>query len=148
MDGGKSKRRSYIIAVSDGVGIKEYPALDRYAYNDGFVYEYKNEKGETDMVLVPHGYAYGQVNGSLIIGKNVGNASAARLIRNEFLMGGSIDRNAPGDDLSMLARTHVMAKGYKTVYEKNVPWRWLIIGIAVLVAVIAVVWFIKSQEGA
>ena len=118
------RERTYKVAVNTGVSIREYECTDRFNYNSGYVFEYKNDKGEKDLVLVPLNYQYGEVNGALIIGKNLGNSSAAPLVRSEFLVGQSIDQDAPGEDLSLLYRTHMMASGYKTLYEKNVPWKW------------------------
>lgn len=141
------RERVYKVAVSDGVKYKLFTCENRYDYNTGFVYEYKDENKRVDMVLVPRGYKYGEVNGVLLIGKNAGNISAAELVFDEILIGKSTDKDAPGWDASLLYKNHVMAQGYKTLYEKNVPWKWLIIGIAVLVVVIGVVWFIRAQMG-
>lgn len=139
-------RRKYVVSEYDGIGIKQFDCTHRYNYNGGFVFEYKNERGEQDLVIVPRHYTYGEMDGSLIIGKRSGNSSAARLIDGHYFIGSSVDPDAPGDDLAMLARTHVMAKAYRTVYEKQMPWRWLIIGIAIVVVIFIVVWFVKSQQ--
>lgn len=142
---GTRRAREYEVAVSDGVGIKRFKCENRFDYNTGFVYEYKDEKQQLALVLVPREYKYGEVNGVLVIGQNKGNISAAPLAYDEFLIGKSTDPCAPGWDASMLYKNHVMASGYKTLYEKNMPWKWLIIGIALIVLVVGVVWFVKSQ---
>lgn len=138
-------RREYCVVESDGVGAKIHKCVNRYAYNGGLVYEYKNEKGAVDYVLVPHKYRYGGLDGRLLIGKNKGNVSAAVMVGSEWMVGKSVDADAPGEDFSLLARTHVAAMGYRSLYERAVPWKWLVIGIAVLVGVVGVVWFIRSQ---
>ena len=74
------KSREYQIAVSDGVGVRMFKATNRFAYNEVIVYEYTNTNQQKDLVLVPHNYRYGQVDGYLVIGKNMGNSSAAPLI--------------------------------------------------------------------
>lgn len=135
------RQRPYWVVVADGNGSKEFEATNRYAYNEGIIYEYKDEKGQLDLVAVPHGYKYLKEDGRILIGKNLGNSSAASMIQ----IGKSADPECPGSDLSLLIRTHVASMGWKTVNEKAMPWKMLVIGIAVLVVVIGVVWFIRSQ---
>ena len=145
-DGMKMKRggREYWVAVYDGVGIKQFRVTDRYAYTDGYVFQYENDHRVKDLVLVPRNYRFGEVDGKILIGKNLGNNSAAAMV-GEYMIGRSVDPDAPGEDMSCLFRTHVAHIGYKTLYEKMVPWKWLIIGIAAIVVVFIVVWFMKSQ---
>lgn len=140
-------RRAYFVCVSDGVGYKEFPCTDRHAYNEGIVYEYKNEKQQTDLVLVPHNYRYGQLDGKLLIGKRIGNSSAAVMVGDSYLIGHSVDKDAAGEDLSTLARTHVATIGYKSLYEKLMPLKWIIIIAAVGIAIFGIIWFIKSRGG-
>lgn len=138
--------RQYYVAESDGVAIKEYPCTNRFNYNGGSVFHYKGDHNQVELVLVPRKYRYGQSQTKLLIGKNKGNTSAAILLDvGDLMVGRSTDPDAPGEDLSLLARTHMAAMGYKTLYERNVPWKWLIIGIAALVVVVGIVWFIRSQ---
>lgn len=138
--------KKFLVIESDGLEVKKRECTSRYGYNGGWVYKYRNGNGLEDIVLVPHKYHYGLEDGSFLIGKNVGNSSAAVLWgKGAYMVGASVDRDAPGDDLSLLARTHVAAMGYKSLYEKQMPWKWLIIGIAVVVVIGAVVLFIRSR---
>lgn len=138
-------RTKFVVLETDGVSPKQYTCSRRYAYNGGLVYEYQNEDNQTDLVLVPHKYQYAQEDGVCYIGKNKGNASAAILIgKGALLVGRSSDPNAPGEDLAILARTHVASRGYKTLYENQMPWKWLLIGIAVVLVIAVVVWAVKS----
>lgn len=143
-----NKPREYWIAESDGVGIHEYPCTQRFNYNGGFVFNYKDKSGRTQICLVPRKYKFHETASKIYIGKNLGNSSAAVMLGiGDILIGNSTDVDCPGEDLSLLYRTHMASMGYKSLYEKNMPWKWLIIGIAVLVVVVGVVWFIKSQQG-
>lgn len=134
----------YIVVESDGVKTLEHDVVDRHGYSDGYVFEYVNRKGDKDLVLIPRGYRFIHANGQVMVGKNEGNCSAAVLVGHGVMVGKSLDADAPGADLAVLARTHVAAMGYKGLYESKVPLKWVIVGVAVLVAVVGVVWLVRS----
>ena len=132
--------KRYRIIESDGIQTEEHEVVRREAYNEGFVLVY-GTRDRPEFCYVPRGYRPIQENGLYLVAKNKGNVSAA------LWVGRSVDPDAPGDDMSMLARTHLMAMGYKSLYEQKVPWKLLAIGIVVLVAVVGVVMLIRGQVG-
>ena len=103
----KSKGR-YRIIESDGNETEEYEVVRREAYNEGFVLVY-GTRDRPEFCYVPRGYRAIQENGCYLVAKNKGNVSAA------LWVGRSVDPDAPGDDLSLLGRTHLMANGYNRV---------------------------------
>ena len=113
-------------------------------YIDGYVMDYQRPEGVMDMVIVPRDYAFCRHNGSYMVGKVAGNNSAAPV---RVQVGDSIDADCPGEDLSMLARTHLMAQGYGTLYDKAIPWKWVIIGGIVLIIGIVVVMAVRAGGG-
>lgn len=143
----QKRSEKFVVVESDGADTKEYEVIERHGYTDGYVFEYLNRKSERDLVLVPRKYRFVHCNGKVMVGKNEGNCSAAVLVGSGIMVGRSVDADAPGSDLAVLGRTHVAAMGYKGLYESKVPLKWVIVGVAVLVAVVGVVWLVRSGFG-
>ena len=57
----RKMKRKYVVNVFDEVDCPEYECTERFAYNGGYVFEYINDKGLKDFVLVPRGYQFGDV---------------------------------------------------------------------------------------
>lgn len=118
------------------------------AYNGGYAMEYAGRNQRQDVVYVPKNYPFTRRNGAVWVGKVAGNNSAA-VVRFGPTVGASLDPDCPGEDLSMLVRTDLMARGYRTVYEKKIPWKAVIlIGVAVLAVIVIITIMRMGGNGA
>lgn len=128
----------YVVMEVEGVRSRRFTVTRVEGFPEGYAYRYVNSEGLEDVVYVGLTYHPLEEPGPrMVILKRKGNNSAAVVV--------PTDADCPGDDLSCLVATHVMGRGYRTLYERNVPWKWIIIGLVVVVIAVAVYWF--SQRG-
>lgn len=134
----------YVVLVTDGREFKPRDIVGMTAYNEGIVMVYRNARDQLDEVFVPHNFPMLRSNGKYYLGKRVGNNSACQLIDGRRIttatrvVGESVDPDCPGEDLSALGRSHGLGLGFKALYERNIPWRLIIILGVVVVAVIVI----------
>jgi len=124
-----------------------YPVSKVLSYNGGYAFEYMGRDKMKDVVYIPKQYPFVRRNGAVYVGKVSGNNSAAALTFGP-VVGGSVDPYCPGEDLSMLVRTDLMARGYRTIYQKNIPWKAVLLIGGVVVLVVVVVILIRGGFGA
>ena len=127
----------------DSTDLAVYEVTKVVAYNGGFAIDYIGRDKLKDVVYVPKNYPFVQRNGYTCVGKVSGNNSAAP-VSFGVAVGGSVDVNCPGEDLSMLIRTDCMARGYRTMYAKNINWKLLLIIGGVVIAAIVVITIIRG----
>ena len=137
---GRQKTKWKIVERNGSGDVEDHAVIRVESYNEGFVLVYGSRE-RPEFCYMKRGYRALHEDGFSLVAKNKGNVSAASWV------GQSTDPEAPGDDLSLLARTHLMASGYRTLYEQKIPWKWMAIGVVVLVAVVAVFLFVRSQGG-
>lgn len=149
------KKTKYLILVSDGQVVRACPVIERSSYNEGFAMRYKDHEGKMDVVYMSREYRplELQPGGKLLIGKRIGNNSACKvvvdglsMVKADDVVGPSTDKDCPGEDLSCLVRTDVMARGYSTLSESKVPWKWVII-IGIIAVVVIAIFYFKSRGG-
>lgn len=108
-------------------------------YEQGFTHKYKKDK-RWEVCNELHGYKREWENGKLCIGQREGNVTAVALW-------GNPDPEAPGENYACLLRTHQFSEGHKTlVGGVQIPWMWLIIGLAVVVLAVVGFQYIKSMQ--
>lgn len=151
----RRKKTKYNVVVSDGLRGRKYPVKEFVAYNEGYVLRYKNGDGQMDVVYAGPKYRPLEVDGEYWVGKRTGNNSACYIDYEGIkvkeaceVVGPSIDPDCPGEDLSSLVRTDVLAIGYHTLTEaKKVSWKVIII-IGIIVVAVVVFMYIRSRGGA
>lgn len=148
---GVEQSTDYIVLVTDGQEFAPRPVVAITGYNEGLVMRYRNGKGKLDVVYIPHSYRPLRHKGKYYIGKRLGNNSACRVIdgqryqRADDILGPPTDKDCPGEDLSSLIRADGVALGFKALYERNIPWKLIIIlGVGVVV-IIGVVVFVAQR---
>ena len=147
-------KTAFVVIVSDGIKGKPYPIKEVVGYNEGFVLRYKNGDGELDSVYVSRKFRFLEYDGKYLLGKRLGNNSGCeinyegeKVKEGVEVIGPSSDRDCPGEDLSSLIRTDVMAIGYRALTEAKVPKKWIIVVVIVAVIAVGVFAFIKSRGG-
>jgi hypothetical protein len=154
-----TKKTKYDVLVCDGIESKGklFPVTDIVAYNEGVAMRYKNHNNKLDTVYIGHKYRPLQVGDRFWIGKRLGNNSACTIALNGekveikaeeiavAVIGAPTDADCPGEDLSGVVRTDGLAIGYESLYESKIPWKWVVIIGVIVIAVIAVIYFIKSR---
>jgi hypothetical protein len=143
-------------------------------YNEGFALHYKDKNGKKDVVFIGRKYRPLVQDGLFLVGKNLGNNSAALLLDETTItlavpiagpshqpipilpdgnpvtqavavVAASTDPNCPGEDLSAIVRTHGVALGYKALYENKLSLKLLLLLVVTAVIIIGVVMYIRSQ---
>jgi len=143
----KTHKSRFVVLESDGVRLKHYPVTEVSGYKDGLVLRYKNINGLVDLVYAGRNYRPLEESGQFFVGKNLGNNSAAALVEDTDgkemavavpVVGDSTDADCPGEDLSALARSDLLAVAARTLYGKApIPWKLIIIvGVVIAVAVV------------
>jgi len=146
-------KTNFKVKVSDGNQARTYDVGEVVAYNEGFALRYKDKDGNKDVVYMGRKYRPLMEDGCYIVGKNLGNNSAAIVVDGVKLavacdvVGRSTDADCPGEDLSAIIRSDGLAIGYKALYETKIPWKLLLIAGIVGVVIIGVVMFVRSQGG-
>jgi hypothetical protein len=147
----KKSKTDYIVIVSDGLKGKPYPITEIVGYNEGYALRYKNGDDKLDVVYVSRQFRFLEYEGKYLLGKRLGNNSGceidfegAKIKEGIEVIGPSTDPDCPGEDLSSLVRTDVLAIGYSTLTESKVS-RKLIIIIIIAVIVIAIIYFIMKR---
>jgi hypothetical protein len=138
-----ARNLAYAVLVSDGTRVRKYPITEIRGYLDGLRMTYQTADHQKDVVYVGSKYRPLQMDGTFLVGKHLGNNSAALVLTEEELaknnsavplIGPSTDPDCPGQDLSQLVGSDIFATGLKTLSTGfNMPWKWiLIIGGAAL----------------
>lgn len=111
----------------------DVPIKRSEGYELGYVHHYKlGGRWEYCAELKTYKRLKGD-NGRLYIGQAEGNVTAVSFF-------GTAVPDAPGENYACLLRTHLYSEGHKTLVGGiNIPWMWVIIGVAVVV--VAVVGF-------
>lgn len=107
-----------------------YRVIEITNYNTGSSIVYR-KRGKKYLMYVGKDFTIERLDCKDCIMKVAGNSSNAVLK--------PVDKDMPGEDLSMLYRTDAMARGYKTMYEKKVDVIKLAITLGIVVIVIVVV---------
>lgn len=132
---GVDQETDYILLLSEGVHIIPRAIIGISPYNRGLAMTYRDGSGKVDVVYVPHDFKYLEKDGKYYLGKRAGNNSACAVL------GSSLDKDCPGEDLSALVRAHGLALGFKALYERSIPWKLIIIiGIGVVAIIGLVAW--------
>lgn len=142
-----AEERKYLVVERRSKSPKDvavYPATKLTSYNGGYVMEYLGQNKAKEVVYIPRDYEFVHRNGATYVGKVAGNNSAA-VLRFGPMVGASVDPDCPGADLSLLVKTDLMARGYRTVYERNIPWKLVLIIGAVVVVAVVVIMFLRGQ---
>jgi len=153
----KKAKTDFVVIVSAGNDKGEKHAITKViGYNEGYALRYKNGDNKLDTVYVDRNFRFLELEGKFYLGKRLGNNSGCQInIDGETIqaskgievIGAPRDPNCPGEDLSALIRTDVMALGYNTITESKINVKWVLI-IGGIVAVIALIyWFVKSRGG-
>ena len=130
----------YVVMETDGIVSRRFEVLKVEGYPDGYAYSYRNGNNQLDVVYAGLNYRpLEEPAPRMVILKRKGNSSAAVIM--------PTDADCPGEDLSSLVRTHLMALGYVTLYDKQVPWKWILIAGAVI-GIVAVIYFVMQRGGA
>lgn len=131
-------RKKLVIAEKVSKGYKIYEPIEIKRYNDGCVVKYRNEEDEVCVYLMPKGYEVLEVGNYQIALKVRGNSSSAVLV--------PTDKDCPGDDLSQLGRTFLIADAVKKIYKPSN--KTLVIGIIVIViiAILAIGGYMAIKE--
>jgi len=121
-----------LVVGADGETI-QHKVIDVAGYNDGYAMRYLDGNKALEVVYVPRNYKFKEENGVMLVGKRFGNNSACPIM----VLGESVDKDCPGEDLSAVGRSDLFAHGIMTLYGKqNINWKViLIIGGIVLVAI-------------
>jgi len=150
----KQAKTDFVVIVSDGLHGKPYPITEIVGYNEGYVMRYKNSDKKLDTVYVGRKFRFLEYEGKYLLGKRLGNDSGCyinfedeKIKEGVEVIGPSTDPDCPGEDLSSLVRTDVMAIGYNTLTESKVSWKWIII-IGIIAVAVLVFMYIKSRGGA
>lgn len=127
----------YKVSLKQPDGRHVYQVTKVRNYNQGIVMEYKNGSRSKSVVYVPFEYEYGHDGPDMIVYQIAGNSSASKFVdhKDQELREISIDPDCPGDDLSDLVYTDLIARGYKAMTKS---WTWVIITVIGVVALIGV----------
>jgi hypothetical protein len=137
------------VIVSDGSNIEFCPVKRIRGYTDGYMMEYKPVDGKVDYVAVGRKYRplRGR-NGVYYVGKNLGNNSAAYLVKlhkdgNEAEYPGAVavvadssDPDCPGEDCSEIIRGDLYGCGLASISDTPHFNKKIIIAILIGIAVI------------
>ena len=132
-------RTDYIVLISEGVHIVPRPIIGIEPYNRGLAMRYRNGANKIDTVYVPHNFDYLEKDGKYYLGKRAGNNSACAIL------GQSVDKNCPGEDLSALVRADGIALGLKSLTERSIPWKLILIIGAAAVGIIALIAYVGPK---
>ena len=132
-------RTDYIVLISEGVHIVPRPIIGIEPYNRGLAMRYRNGANKIDTVYVPHNFDYLEKDGKYYLGKRAGNNSACAIL------GQSVDRNCPGEDLSALVRADGIALGLKSLTERTIPWKLILIIGAAAIGIIALIAYVGPK---
>lgn len=147
---GKRKPK-FVVCTSDGSHVNFHPSVKVKAYTDGLVVFYIDPDGRLDMVGFGRKYRPLERDGVFYIGKNIGNDSAAWLVKLHLdgqeveipgaadVVGASTDPDCPGDDLSEVMRANLYGIGLQSISEEKTVNKRLIIIIIIAFAVIFIV---------
>lgn len=150
---GNRPKTKYKVKVSDGNQLRTYDVLKIDAYNEGFALRYKDTSGKVDVVYMARSYRPVQEDGFYIVGKNIGNNSAATIVDGRAVavgcdvVGASSDKDCPGEDCSAILRSDGLAIGYKALYESKIPWKMIVIFAIVAFVIFAVIMFMRTRGG-
>lgn len=146
------RKTDYEVLESDGVKGHKYPVHQVKHFNQGHVYLYYI--GQTlERVYTGRDYVPLLVDGLYWIGKNVGNNSAAPLIKIKDddgdeheaqeaapITGDSTDPHCPGQDLSRIVASDVLHIGWAATKKKNYAGY-----IAIAAAIVIVIVILKAR---
>ena len=144
-------KTKYKVKVSDGNQVKTFDVLKMIGYNEGFAMRYKDGDGNVDVVYMARDYRPVQEDGFYLVGKNLGNNSAATLVDGKSvaigcdIVGRSSDPDCPGEDLSAIVRSDGVAIGYKALYESKIPWKLIVIFAIVAFVIFAIIMFMRTR---
>ena len=138
----KKTKYSVLLLGADGETPREYPVIDIAGYNDGYAMRYKDGGGQLEVVYVPRKYKFREEGDVLLVGKRFGNNSACPIM----YLGEPVDQDCPGEDLSAVARSDLIAMAIKTLVGKpNINWKMILIIAGVLIVLAVAIY--KFQGG-
>jgi len=146
-----SRKTQYKVKVSDGNRCRTYDVTEVVGYTDGFALRYKDGQGNQDVVYMARTYRPVVEDGFYMVGKRLGNNSAAVVVDGKQLavgcdvVGRSTDSDCPGEDLSAIVRSDGLAIGYKALYESKIPWKMIVIFGIVAFVILAIIMFMRTR---
>lgn len=126
--------------VYEFVNNKLYKVSQNTYYNNGFALEYKNENNEESYAFFPTFYPYVIDDGK----REIYCTIAGNVTGIDFSKGIPYDPSAPGEDFSMLLRTHAFYKAQRKVKKQSNQMLMIVI-IVLAVIVIGIIAFMAFR---